>query len=225
MSFELESWETRKEAERAAGHSTVSPLHPTASPLGGEAAAGRRETEEHRLSNKLAEQARGALVESTMAALRQCTSDTERKGYIKTLQGLHLTSTERAHLMEVLRKQGAEQLLQEGEKRDVGTRGQVYIAIRKYSILRGRMEELLQRVQDGFVPIISQQPGFIAYHALPVGNDQVVTISIFSTPTGAVESISRALEWVREQVADLIQGTPEAMAGQVRASSESAWIP
>jgi hypothetical protein len=218
MTSNLESWETQEEAKHAAGRYT-------GSPLGGGLAASRREAEEHRLTDMLAEQARRELVEATMAALRKCTLDTERKDYISTLHKLHLTPAERGDLMELLRKQGIEQLLEEVEEQGASRRGQVYMAIRKYSILPGTGEEFLQRVQEDFVPIVSQLPGFIAYHALPVGNDQVASISIFNTPVGAVESTPSALQWVQEHLAGILQGTPEVMTGQVRASSEPGWAP
>lgn len=218
MTDELEAWETQEAAKHAAGHYT-------GGPLGGGVVASRREAEEHRLSDMLAEQARRELVEAAMAALRTCTLDTERKGYIRTLRELHLTQAERVDLVKLLRGQGIEQLLQEVEERGASRRGQVYMAIRKYYILPGASEEFLQRVQEGFVPIISQLPGFIAYHVLQVGNDQMATISIFNTPVGAVESTPSALQWVQEHIAGLIQGAPEVMTGQIRASSEPSWVP
>jgi heme-degrading monooxygenase HmoA len=96
----------------------------------------------------------------------------------------------------------------------------MYIAIRKYYIIPGSGDEFMQRVQRGFVPVISQVPGFISYYALRVRNDEVVTISIFETRTGAEESTPRALEWVQKNIAWMIQGFPEVMVSQVRASSE-----
>lgn len=101
----------------------------------------------------------------------------------------------------------------------------MYIAIRKYYIIPGSVDEFMQRVQGGFVPVISQVPGFISYYALKVRNDEVVTISIFETRVGAEESTPRALEWVQKNIAWLIQGFPEVMIGQVRASSEPVDLP
>jgi hypothetical protein len=69
----------------------------------------------------------------------------------------------------------------------------MYIAIRRYSIVPGTGEELLQRVQEDFVPIISHSSGFIAYNARQIGNQQLVTTSTFNTQAGAEASILRAL--------------------------------
>ena len=149
MTDELEAWETQEQAKRAAGHST-------GGLLGGGIIASRREAEEHRLSDMLAEQARRDLVEAAMTALRTCTVDTERKGYLRTLHELHMTQAERADLMQLVRAQGIEQLLQEVEEKGASRKGQVYVAVRKYSILPGTAEEFLRRVQQGFVPLIRQ---------------------------------------------------------------------
>src|SRR5512135_1199239 len=127
MTDELEAWETQEEAKHAAGHYT-------GGPLGGGVVASRREAEEHRLSDMLAEQARRDLVEAAMTALRTCTVDTERNGDIRTLQELHLTQTETAELMKMLREQGIEPLMQEIEETGAGRTGQVYMAVRKYTI-------------------------------------------------------------------------------------------
>ena len=98
------------------------------------------------------------------------------------------------------------------------------MAIRQYLITPGTGEEFLHSVQTGFVPIISRIPGFIAYDALLVGNDRIVSISVFDTPLGVIESTPRALQWVQENIAGLIQGMPEVMAGRVGASSELSRI-
>lgn len=214
MSDDQKAWETQEEAKHAAQHHLESPF-------GGGVAASRREMEERRISDKLSEKARRDLVEAKMAALCKSMLDTERKYFIRTLWELQLTPEERADLMKLLREQGIEYLLP-GVEESGGSRKEraMYMAIRKYSITPGTGEEFLQRVQRGFVPIISQMPGFIAYDALQVGNDQVVSISVFDTPVGVVESTPRALQWIQENIAGLIQGIPEVMAGQVRASSE-----
>ena len=52
----------------------------------------------------------------------------------------------------------------------------MYKAVRTYTLLPGSSEEFLQRVQESFVPLISQLPGFIAYDTYRIGNDQVITI-------------------------------------------------
>jgi heme-degrading monooxygenase HmoA len=214
MPDDLEAWKAQEESKHAAHHHGEGPY-------GGGVVAGKKEMEIHRMSDSLTEKARRDLVKAKMGALRKSIVDTEREYFIKTLGELQLTPEEKADLMKLLSEQGIEHLQSTTEKKG-GSRkgGATYMTIRKYHILPETGDKFLQRVQTSFVPIISSMPGFIAYDALQVGNDQIVTISVFDTPFGAIESTPRALRWVQENIAELIQGVPEVMAGQVGASSE-----
>jgi len=95
----------------------------------------------------------------------------------------------------------------------------MYIAIRKYYIIPGAVDEWMRRVQWGFVPIISQMPDFISYYALKTRDDEAISVSIFDTQAGAEESVRQAAEWVATNIASLNQGLPEIMVGHVQAHS------
>jgi hypothetical protein len=97
-----------------------------------------------------------------------------------------------------------------------------YAAIRKYSILPMFVEEVMRRIVGDFLPIISQAPDYLAYYALQVGNDEVITISIFYTLEGAQESNPLAFEWVQKNIAGFVQGVPEVTVGRVFAGSVGA---
>lgn len=90
----------------------------------------------------------------------------------------------------------------------------MYAAIRRYKAKPGSASELARRGQEGFVPLVSRVPGFIAYYGMAVGND-VVTISIFEDQTGEEESTRLAVEWVKQNLAEFLDGPPEVIAGQV----------
>ena len=95
----------------------------------------------------------------------------------------------------------------------------MYAAIRKYSIKPQFMSEVMQRIQEDFLHIISREPGFTAYYALRVGNDEVLTISVFETQAGAEGSTPLGFEWVKKNLAGFIQGVPETTVGWVFGSS------
>jgi hypothetical protein len=40
----------------------------------------------------------------------------------------------------------------------------MYIAVRRYKINPGSFDEIVRRANEGFMPLISQIPGFMAYH-------------------------------------------------------------
>lgn len=92
----------------------------------------------------------------------------------------------------------------------------MFTSIRRYLVTPGAADELLRRVHDGFVPIISHAPGFVAYYALDAGNDVVASVSVFQDQAGADESNRMAASWVRQEIAGLMAGPPEITAGAVK---------
>jgi len=92
----------------------------------------------------------------------------------------------------------------------------MYASIRRYEgIAPASVDELTRRVQEGFVPIISKQPGFVAYYAVIAGQGVVASISVFEDQAGAEASNRAAADWVKENLADLLQNPPQITAGEV----------
>ena len=89
----------------------------------------------------------------------------------------------------------------------------MFASVRKYSVKRGVVGHLAQRVQEGFVPLVRELPGFRAYYLLDGGPDVLVTISIFESADAAFASNERAAEWVRDNVLEFTRGMPEVMVG------------
>ena len=94
-------------------------------------------------------------------------------------------------------------------------RNTMYASIRRYKVNPGAAQEIWRKVNEGFIPIISQAPGFIAYYALDAGNDLLASVSIFQDQASAEESNRLAAEWVKENLAKLISSPPEITAGEV----------
>lgn len=94
----------------------------------------------------------------------------------------------------------------------------MYISVRRYQVESRAVDEIVQRVESEFVPIIRQAPGFVAYYAIDAGDGVVASISIFQDKEGAEESNRRAAEWVRT-AGPLFPTTPQTTAGLVRVQS------
>jgi hypothetical protein len=94
----------------------------------------------------------------------------------------------------------------------------MYASVRKYSVISGKVDEWMRRVQAGFVPLISKVSGFIAYYALEVSDEEAITVSIFDTRAGAEESVWQAADWVTKNLASLNRGLTEITLSQVRIS-------
>jgi len=92
----------------------------------------------------------------------------------------------------------------------------MFMSIRRYKTAPGAAKEIGRRVSEGFVPIVSKAPGFIAYYAVDGGNDVIASISIFKDKAGVDESTRMAAGWVKENAA-LFASPPEITAGEVLA--------
>ena len=78
-------------------------------------------------------------------------------------------------------------------------------------------DEVMRRVNEGFIPIIKDADGFLAYYALNAGAGEIATVSVFEDQAGAEESIRMAADWVRQNLAALLPDPPEITAGEVEA--------
>ncbi len=94
----------------------------------------------------------------------------------------------------------------------------MYVAIRRYQMVEsGSVDEVMQRVKDGFIPIIKDGPGFLAYYVLDSGSGTVTSVSVFEDQEGAKESIRMAADWVRENLVSMFPNPPEIIDGEVGA--------
>ena len=91
----------------------------------------------------------------------------------------------------------------------------MYAAIRRYHADPGSVDEVARRVNEEFVDIISDMPGFVAYFVLNAGQGEIVSVSFFEDQQSAVESNRRAEEWVGEHLSDLLPTPPDFAAGEV----------
>ncbi|MBR8640379.1 hypothetical protein KEF29_16485 [Streptomyces tuirus] len=72
-----------------------------------------------------------------------------------------------------------------------------------------------RRVNEGFVPLLRQVPGFVAYYWVDAGGGVMVSTSVFQDRAGAEESTERAGDFVRERLAELLPHPPQVTAGEV----------
>jgi hypothetical protein len=59
----------------------------------------------------------------------------------------------------------------------------MHVAIRRYRLTPDSVDEVLRRVNESFIPIIKEAPGFLAYYALDAGGGKVTSVSVFEVPT------------------------------------------
>jgi hypothetical protein len=79
----------------------------------------------------------------------------------------------------------------------------------------GATPEIARRAREGFVPLIASRPGFVAYYLVSLGDDQVLTVTIFQDRATAEESAIRSADWNRQNLAHLFPNPVEATTGDV----------
>lgn len=94
----------------------------------------------------------------------------------------------------------------------------MYAAVRRYEGVTDP-EEAGRRVGDGFVPLISQIPGFVAYYWIDAGGGVMVSTSVFENREGAEESTRRVAGWVEENLKPVLPNSPQVSIGEVVAHS------
>ena len=89
-----------------------------------------------------------------------------------------------------------------------------YVTVRRYEGVANPGESA-RKVQEGFVPLISKLPGFVAYYWVDAGGGVMVSTSIFQDEAGEEESNKLAKDWVRKNVPTLFPNPPQVTAGKV----------
>ena len=95
----------------------------------------------------------------------------------------------------------------------------MYAVIRRYNIAQGSADSIAQRVNEGFLPIVSQTPGFVAYYVMNPGDGTIASVSVFEDKAGAEASTRSSTEWVRQNLGAIIRTAPVIMSGEVISSS------
>ena len=90
----------------------------------------------------------------------------------------------------------------------------MYVAVRRYEGVSDP-QKVAKLAEEGFVPIISEMPGFVAYCHVDAGDGVVVSTSVFEHKDAEEQSTFRAGELVQEHLAPLVPNPPQVTAGEV----------
>lgn len=91
----------------------------------------------------------------------------------------------------------------------------MHITIRRYHLHPGHTQELVDKIQQEFVPIIQKAPKFVSYYAFDEGDGDVSSVSVFEDEEGASASNEIASRWVMSRVSYLISVPPKIISGNV----------
>jgi hypothetical protein len=102
----------------------------------------------------------------------------------------------------------------------------MYVTIRRYSpkngaINRASLELLRRQIQDDFLPIVQQVPGFHGYYVLSVNNRELMTLSICETAEGVAEASRCAADYTLRNPLVFELGQPEVTEAEVLTLAET----
>lgn len=103
----------------------------------------------------------------------------------------------------------------------------MYATIRHYTpksgatITKRNMDDLKQRLEGGFLPMVQEISGFHGYYAVNVGDKELVTISVFENPAGTAESTRRAAAFLQKDPLKDQLGKPDVLEGELLVMKEA----
>lgn len=90
----------------------------------------------------------------------------------------------------------------------------MYIAVRRYEGVTDT-QKVTRLVEEDYVPIISEMPGFVAYYCVDAGDGVMVTTSVFEHKEAEEQSTFKAGEFVAKDLGALAPNPPQVTAGEV----------
>ena len=90
----------------------------------------------------------------------------------------------------------------------------MYAVVRRFEGVTNT-QEVARIVKEGFVPIISEMPGFVAYYCVDAGDGVMVSTSVFEHKDAEEQSTFVAGEFVAEHLEPLLPNPPQVTAGEV----------
>ena len=80
----------------------------------------------------------------------------------------------------------------------------MYAAIRRYKVRPEVTSEVIKHIMEGFVPLIKQSPGLLAYYLLDEEDGSFSTVSIFEERDQLEKANGLAANWMKQFIASRI---------------------
>ena len=80
----------------------------------------------------------------------------------------------------------------------------MYAAIRRYKVRPEVTSEVIKHIMEGFVPLIKQSPGLLAYYLLDEEDGSFSTVSIFEERDQLEKANGLAANWMKQFIASSI---------------------
>jgi hypothetical protein len=97
----------------------------------------------------------------------------------------------------------------------------MYANVEKYRVDPISLFIVMHRIQQNFIPIISDAPGFIDYYLVDPGDGTLLSISVFKDEKTARESCRMAADWMKDNILPLLSEPLEDQSGEIKLTVSS----
>lgn len=98
----------------------------------------------------------------------------------------------------------------------------MFASIRTYRIDAAAVDVFLHRVDRDFAEALAQEPGFISYQCLDLGNGRIASMTIFEQAEQSERSNELAHEWITQEMDGVEIHRMGVMGGEVTVSRARA---
>jgi hypothetical protein len=94
----------------------------------------------------------------------------------------------------------------------------MYAAIRQYEMGAGLVRDLMPIIDSELAEVMSGLPGFVGYHVIASGHDEIVAVTLFRDEQDAIHSNEVASDFVSTHLQRFQLNLTSAMSGEVGVS-------
>lgn len=91
----------------------------------------------------------------------------------------------------------------------------MHATFRRIRTRTGKAADVAALIEAEYLPQLDDVEGFVSYTLVDLGDDEVSSIGIFTTPAGADAANEKAAAWTKERLGPLVESPLEARAGEV----------
>ncbi len=88
-----------------------------------------------------------------------------------------------------------------------------------FQFKQGTTNEGLRRAQQGLLPLLQKELGFVSFRVVTGENDRGISIAEYEEKNQAESALRKAQKWVQDNLRDLIAST-DAFVGEVSLEAE-----
>jgi hypothetical protein len=80
-----------------------------------------------------------------------------------------------------------------------------HLRVATYKITKGSFQEIADTAKIGMLKTFQAKPGFIRYGVADIGENNVLSLSLWETHAEAEASVPAAASWVRDNLGDKVE--------------------